>query len=58
MSTMIVWVLILWTGSTTVVVDNIASQSNCLGLVANYQREASMSGNSAHCLAVRKAVIK
>lgn len=53
--TIVVWICIMWTGNTNVVVDNIATEFNCQGLL----RAANVyNSSSGHCFAVRKAVVR
>ena len=53
MTTVVVWVCIIWYSNTGVlVIDNIASERNCLGVLA--QESPRYSGK---CIAVRKVKI-
>lgn len=52
MTSFVVWVCIMFTGSGPVVIDNIASEANCRGLIAAYAQHSSLASGS--CIAVRK----
>jgi len=54
--TVVVWVLVLWAGSSIAVVDNIASEQNCRGLLAGYKQASDRSAVyiGGDCFAVRK----
>ena len=57
MSTIVVWVLVLWTGNGPVVIDNIASEANCKAEIAIYNGSSGGYGRGS-CIMVRKAVPK
>ncbi len=53
MSTIVVWVCIMWTGTNYVVIDNIATEQNCIGVSKAFN--ANVGPNyGAVCIPVRK----
>lgn len=52
-ATIVVWVLIMWTGQDNVVIDNIASRQNCEAVKTIYNRNFGNGGHGT-CIAVRK----
>lgn len=59
MSTVVVWVLIMWPGfGSAVVIDNIATERNCRGVLAAYKQYTNDGHSDGMCIAVRKAVVK
>ncbi len=62
MTTVVVWILFLHTGGSgnTVVVDNIASKTNCMKLleVYSYPVRSPSVAPSGRCIPVRKVAIK
>lgn len=53
---LVVWVCILWTGNTNVVIDNIQSQEDCRQFLRAYAQQAH-AYPSGVCIPIRKAIL-
>lgn len=53
LNTVVVWVLVLWTGNGPVVIDNIATRQQCQAFVTAYA-QASHASRSGTCISVQK----